>query len=498
MKLRKYEQKLKDEGLLVSTDLPMEDSEINLVTFDSREACQGTLFLCKGAAFKEDYLRSAFERGAIAYVAGREHPGFPGMVVSDLRKTQAILADLFYDKAWRAFPLVGITGTKGKSTTAYFLCAIMDAYYRKRGMAPMGFITTIDTFDGVERFESHLTTPEALELGKRFANAKKAGLPSMVMEVSSQALKYDRTLGLKFTIGCFTNFGEDHIGASEHSDVEDYFRSKLRIFSQCRTAVISRDSDRFNEILTAAEASPCVEKIITYSAIGEEADLMAKNVRKDGALTRFELEATGSRRLCGIALSMPGLFNVENALAACAMALELGVSAEELPSGLADARAAGRMELFENKERQIVVISDFAHNGLSFEKVFSSIREEYPGWRVVAVFGAPGSKAFSRRVDLPRVAAQYADYIYLTEDDPADEDPVAIAQILAKTLQENNCPFEIIPDRKTAVLTAITKAPPKTVVALLAKGREGYIKRGAVYEPYESDSVLAEKYLHEI
>ncbi len=497
MKLKEYEQKLKDEGLLISsTARHAAEEEISLVSFDSREACTGTLFLCKGAAFKETYLDDAFSKGAAAYVADREYPGKPGLIVSDIRRTQAVLANLFYGEAWRAFPLVGITGTKGKSTTTYYLKNILEKHCAKHELPPIGYLSTIDTFDGVEAFESHLTTPEALELGKRFSHARQAGLSAMLMEVSSQALKYDRTWGVIFDIGCFMNFGTDHIGSTEHPDLEDYFCSKMKFFNQCKTVVLNLDTERLSEVQAAIEASPCVEKLITFSSHRKDADLWAENVRKEGSRICFTLMASDRRSLCEIALCMPGLFNVENALAACAMALQLGVPAEELAEGLADAKAAGRMELFENPQRELAVISDYAHNELSFDRLFASIRQEYPGWRIEALFGCPGGKGYQRREDLPRVTAKYADYVYVTEEDPGFEDVREICEIVAANLRKDGCPCEIIVDREEAIRTAIEKAPPRTVIALLAKGREEYMKRGAEYIPVESDSALAEKYIN--
>ena len=485
--------------LIKAADKLSQTGEISLICDDSRAAVPGSVFVCKGAGFKDEYLVSAKEKGVFCCVSEKDHSDtLPCFVVSDIRRALAVLANAFYQEAWRAFPLIGITGTKGKSTTTYYVKSICEKYYAKAGLPRLGYLSTIDTFDGAEEFESHLTTPESLELGMRFANAKKAGLSAMIMEVSSQALKYDRTYGVEFSIGCFMNFGTDHIGSTEHPDLEDYLNSKLKFFDQTKTCIINLDTEKLPEILAAADASKSITKKVFFSTSGKDgADYTASDIRKENGSIFFTLNFRGEK-ISDIELTMPGLFNVENALAACVICLELGIPAGELAPGLLNARAAGRMELFENKEKQIAVISDYAHNELSFDRLFDSIRQEYPGWRIEALFGCPGGKGYQRREDLPRVTAKYASFVYVTEEDPAFEDPQEISEILSSNLTKYGCPNTIILDRTKAIETAIKNAPPKTVIALLAKGRELYMHRGAEYVPIESDSALAERFIREI
>ena len=502
--LKNYIDALKEAGLWVSGPSWLDHEQVLGLTFDSRQAAKGTLFVCKGAAFKYEYLRKAFEQGAFCYVADKPYGAFPGIIVSDIRAAMAVLANTFNDNAWKEFPLVGITGTKGKSTVTYYIKAVVERYAAKKGLGPLAYLSTIDTFDGVESFESHLTTPEAIELGQRFSNARDAGVFAMVMEVSSQALKYGRTDGVKFDIGVFLNFGADHIGGSEHSDLDDYLNSKLKLFAQSRKLIINLDTDKAEKIIPAAQSSGA-EKLTFYSAKGKKtafgasAGYLADNMRKVDGNTVFELLRAipdgGYTKTCTITLTMPGLFNVENAVAAFAICTELGIPAEDIAAGLLNARAAGRMEHFRSDARDLDVIVDYAHNEMSFRSLFSSIKEEYPGCRLEAVFGCPGGKGLSRREALPRAAADHCDYVWITEEDPAFDDPAEIsAQVLAN-LEKFGGRGRVIVDREECVRTAIENAKPGTVLVLAAKGRESYMKRGAEYVHVLSDVELTEKYL---
>ncbi len=500
-----YIEALRSAGLL--TDAPrgdIQDRFVSSAVFDSREAERDSLFVCKGEGFREEYLVSAFERGALCCVSETVRGEFPCIVVSDVRKAMAVIANVENDEAWRAFPLVGITGTKGKSTTTYYIKSIAEAYTAAGGLPPFAYISTIETFDGVESFESHLTTPEALELGRRFSHAKEAGVGAMIMEVSSQGLKYNRSDGVGFDIACFLNFGIDHIGCTEHSDEEDYLRSKLLLFNQSKTLVVNLDTYRLKDVLAAASRSESAERLVCFSASGAEsaegaaADYIASNVRKEGGNILFELMAAsegGFEKLCDISLSMPGLFNVENAMAAAIICILLDIPLEYIAAGLKDASAPGRMEHFRSDAKDIDVIVDYAHNELSFKRLFSSLKEEYPGRRLEVVFGCPGGKGLQRRQILPAVAAEFCDFAWITEEDPGFEDVEEISSQLLANLKAAGGEGRVITDRQLCIKTAMESAAPGTVLVLAAKGREGYMKRGDKYVSVLSDVDVAEKYL---
>lgn len=227
------------------------------LTCDSRQVAPGTLFIRKGAHFQPKFLEMARDQGAMACVSQEEDtvPGLPRIAITDTRKVLAPLADRFYDHPSGKLKVIGITGTKGKSSTAYYMKSILDRYQESQGRGETGVVSSIDTYDGVERFESHLTTPEPLDLQRHFANAAQTGLEYVTMEVSSQALKYHRSLCTEFTAACFLNIGYDHISPIEHPDFEDYFASKLKIFAQAHISCVNLDCDHAPRVMEAAQAA---------------------------------------------------------------------------------------------------------------------------------------------------------------------------------------------------------------------------------------------------
>ena len=243
--LREYVDALRDAGILVESTVSDELAarEIHCLTYDTRALSEDALFICKGAHFKEEYLCDALSRGAIAYVAEKKHNvDAPCLLVNDIRYSLVVLGQLFYNHVTDKLTSVGITGTKGKSTTAYYVRYILNDWLRAQSMPECAILSSIDNYDGKSTEESHITTPEVLELYQHFENAYESGISHLVMEASSQALKYGRVRGITYDVAAFLNIGSDHISPIEHPDFEDYFNSKLKIFDSCRFGCVNTDA----------------------------------------------------------------------------------------------------------------------------------------------------------------------------------------------------------------------------------------------------------------
>ncbi len=484
--LKKYLEVAREYATITKSELTgNEEKEVRGLTYNSKEVTPGTLFICKGANFKEAYLEEAIKRGAFAYISEKEFAAGAGLsciLVDDIRPVMARMAILFYNEPAKELKVIGIGGTKGKTTTAFYLKDIIEK------QEPCGILSSIFTFDGKNTAVAHNTTPESVELQKYLYNTVQNGVKYMVMEVSSQALKYHRVEGLNFDIGIFLNISEDHISPIEHPDFEDYFQSKMLMFNETKTAVVNLDGGERERALTAASKA---QQVLTFSMEDESATYFGKDVEKVGEHSRFKVVKDGKEE--AYELAMPGIFNVENALAAMAAAGILKFTENDIYEGLKQAKVKGRMEIFHSQDGNKIGIVDYAHNKLSFEKLFSSLKREYPGYTVIAVFGTPGGKAFGRRKDLGEAADKYADRIILTADEPAKEEVRAICQEIAGYIK--NTPYEIIEERSEAVSAAVASAPEKAIIAVAGKGHEASMKIGDTYVDYPSDLELVAKAL---
>ena len=493
------------------------------VTYNSREVSEGMLFVVKGAHFKEQYLSDAIAKGAVCYV--REDPDASGqpacrvvsdeesaaagkriverangscldILVSDIRKAMPVIAETFYGKLSDELCMVGITGTKGKSTTAYFMRYILDDYMASSGGHRSAICSGIDNYDGVIEEESHLTTPEIMELYQHMNNALSSGISYMTMEVSSQALKYDRVTGVEFAAGAFLNIGSDHISAIEHPDFNDYLESKLRLFGHCRRACINLDCEEQERIRQASKDCPYV---ITFSQTDESADIYGYDVRSSEGRVTFRARGRSVEGYADFdeefALGTFGTINVENALAAISLSALLGIPMENVKGGLAGANSPGRMEVFYSEDGRRIAIVDYAHNKLSYEKFFETIRGEFPGKKMMIVFGCPGGKAFARREELGTIAGHNCSYSIITEEDYGEEDVNKICSEIAGFVESAGGRCEIITDRVEAIKKAITLMDDDTILFLPGKGRETREKRGIRYVDTPSDADVVMKYM---
>lgn len=481
--------RLREEGLLTmwqgDMDLVIED-----IQYDSRKCGANTLFLCKGATFEPSYITKAKEAGAVAYLAIRpfdEGEELTALIVNDIRRALAVAADVFFESPWKKLHMIGVTGTKGKSTTVTLLKDILDAHAKKKGLPLTGLTSSARVYDGVTDAPAKLTTPENIDLYRNMDNAVNAGLQTMIVEVSSQALKYHRVGEIHFDDVVFLNIAPDHISDIEHPSFEDYFASKLMIFNVAKHAYINLNSDRLDDIKKAVAACDTV----TTFAVENDAQYRAMHIESDKDGMRFEL--TDGVHTYPIATAMKGLFNVENALVAGAVALNLGVDIATIQEVLANRHFEGHM-VYRHSKDGVTVIIDYAHNDISFRKVIESVHAEYPGAPLWFVFGSAGSKAQSRRADLGKIVGEEGARVYLVPDDPQHERVEDINAEIASYMA-HPVPTISLTDREEGIRDAILSAPVGTVVLVLGKGSETAQKGPNGPEAYAGDVPLAEKYV---
>ena len=478
------------EGASVAINLTR---TVALVSCDSQIVIPETLFVCKGARFKADYLMDAMHKGAFAYVSEIPYPEvpLPCIQVKDIRTAMGLIADMAYHHPSGKLQITGLTGTKGKTTTTYYIKSILDCHLAAQNRRESALLSSIVTDDGVERRPAKLTTPEPLDLQRHLHNAASVDAGFLTMEVSSQALKYGRVIGVDLACSVFLNIGEDHISPIEHPDPEDYFASKLLIFRQAQTACVNMDCDQADRIAQAAAVCP---RVITFSRKDPTAAVYGSNLRKEGGNILFHVRTPRYER--DLTLPTAGLFNVENALAAVAVAECYDLPAQCVEDGLRRAFVPGRMEQYQSSDGQLTVIVDFAHNGMSLETALRSIRTEYPDRELTVLFGCTGGKGLDRRESMGRAAAQLADRIILTEDDPGPEEVTDICNHIGRYISEYGKEFSVIPDRPEAVKAALDEATRPAVVLLAGKGNETTQKRKNGPVPCLSDGQLAQQFLN--
>lgn len=481
MTLKKIAEILAERKILLKTDENTEGflSRIENLSCDSRVIPKNTLFFAKGVNFKREYLVSAIEKGAIAYVAEKDlEVDIPLVLVSDVRKAMSFVARGFYGDMTDFYPLVGLTGTKGKTSTLYMLRSIFNEKFGK-----VGIISTNEARCGEKTWQKTGTTPEALELFSILNGFREEKAEAAIMEVSSQALKYDRVNGLTFSVGAFLNLAPDHISPTEHSSFEDYKESKKMIFPLCRKCAVNLDDPYAEEFLAAAPS----ENTVTFGT-SSAADIYAYNISEDKFGATFSVK--GMIEIENLRLNMPGRFNILNALCAITCAHAVGVGTNEIKSGIEKAVAAGRLEVVERNG--ITVLVDYAHNKSSFEAVFDYVDKFYPDAKKIMLFGCIGNRALDRRIDLPKVACPNSDFIVMTTDDPGTEEPEDIFKEVEPELKKFSTPYVFIKDRAEAVGFAIDKAEKGDIVILAGKGGETTQMVKGKAEPYIGDMKAAE------
>lgn len=464
------------EGNIIS----LKDGEVKLdyLSYNSNDLKDNTLFICKGENFKEEYLLNAVKTGKVsAYVTDKDiELDIPHIKVKDIRTVLPIISKSFYDNVCDKITKIGITGTKGKTTTTYFLKNIISEYLNKE----CPYLSTVDMYTGITKKESTLTTPEAMDLHKYFSEVYKSSLPYIVMEVASQGYKAKRLDGITFDYGAFLNIDLDHISEVEHENYLDYLNCKLEFMKNVKHAFVNTETNNYSDVIKSVNGD-----ITTF---GKKGDYHLVKEKSDKTGNIFTIK--GPDILEEFETSMLGKVNIDNALAAVTIAKKLGIDNESIKKGLLNTTVPGRMNVF-NKEG-ITIIVDYAHNRLSFTELYKFIKENYNG-RIISVGGAPGGKAYERRKDFADVVGTMSDYIYITSEDPWKENATDICEELSKDIPEYK--HEIIIDRESAVNKALNEATENDVIVLLAKGAETYQKVGEKIIPYPSDYTLAKKFV---
>ncbi len=459
------------------------DCEISSLSADSREHSDQGLFFCiKGAHHDaHQYAEHAIRNGAVALVVTRllPHLQVPQLLVSDDRAAMALMARAFYGFADRQLKLIGITGTKGKTTTSYLVKAILEA-----SGYTVGLIGTTGNMIGQQWMNSTLTTPDPIELHKTLRQMADARCDIVVMEVSAHALFMRRLEGLVFEAGCFTNLSQDHLDFFK--DMENYYLAKRAFFlnGMVRNAVISLD-DPWAFRLSQELAVPK----ISY-AICTNADLFARDIQIEEGGVAFQLSLWNDKYF-PVKLSLMGMFNIYNAIAAAGIGLIMGAEPEVICRALESVtNVPGRAEVLDTHTDYKVVL-DYSHSPDALENILSAIRDFIKG-RLIVVFGCGGDRDHGKRPLMGAIAGRMADLSILTSDNPRAEDPLDILDAIEEGIKPTGGKYVVIENRRDAIRHALEMARAGDVVLLAGKGHETYQEIAGIKRPFDEKVIVAE------
>ncbi|MCI5900773.1 MAG: UDP-N-acetylmuramoyl-L-alanyl-D-glutamate--2,6-diaminopimelate ligase [Hominisplanchenecus sp.] len=463
MKLTKLLERLDYECINGSLDVDVTD-----IVNDSRKAGEGSLFFCIRGAVSDGhrYAADVIAKGAKVLVAEEalEVPEDVTVIrVKDSRYAMALISAAYFDYPAEKLKVIGITGTKGKTTTTYMVKSILESAGHK-----VGLIGTIEAIIGEARIPAANTTPESYTIQNYFHQMVEAGCDCVVMEVSSQGLMLHRTAGIPFEIGIFTNIEPDHIGPAEHASFEDYMHCKGLLFQQCRLGIVNADDRHLEQVLAG---HTCQIETFGFS---ENADLRAENtklVSRPGYLG-IDYTVKGSDFSLDVEIDIPGKFSVYNSLTAIAICRHFGVAKEDIVDALAKAKVKGRIEMIKVSDEFTLMI-DYAHNAMSLESLLTTLKEYNPK-RLVCLFGCGGNRAKSRRFEMGEVSGRLADLTIITSDNPRFEEPLDIIADIRTGIEKTDGKYVEIPDRKEAIAWAIHHGQPGDVIVLAGKGHEDY------------------------
>jgi UDP-N-acetylmuramoyl-L-alanyl-D-glutamate--2,6-diaminopimelate ligase len=444
------------------------DTEVNDIQNDSRRVAAGDLFFCITGAVSDghDFADDVCKKGASVLIVEKEVEAPENVTVlkfESSRYAMGMISSKFYGEPSKKMTVIGITGTKGKTTTTYMIRQMLMAAGYKTGL-----VGTIEILDGKQSIHAAQTTPESMQLHKYLKDMLENGLDSVVMEVSSQGLMLDRVAGIDFDYGIFTNLSKDHIGPNEHKTFEEYMMWKAKLFTLCRVGIFNTDDEHAGVMMDNAGCS-----IVTYGMNTSGVDYKADDLKlytKDGVLG---IEYGLSGKLTGdVVVDLPGEFSVHNSLAAIAVADLMNVPEDKICRILLDIKVRGRVEMIPISDAFTVMI-DYAHNAMAMESLYTALKAYNPK-RLVSVFGCGGNRSKDRRYEMGEVSGNMADFTIITSDNPRFEEPLDIIEDIKTGIAKTDGAYIAIPDRKEAMRYAIMNAKEGDVIVFAGKGHEDY------------------------
>ena len=465
------------------------DMQIENVVYDSRKVTEGSLFICieGGTADGHTFIPDVVKKGAKALIVTKDVSGLlPAdadvtvIRVKDSRYALAFVSAAYFGHPAEKLKVIGITGTKGKTTTTYLVKSILEHAGHK-----VGLVGTIEAVIGQEHIPANNTTPESYVLQEYFAKMVEAGCDTVVMEVSSQGLMLHRTQGFVFDYGIFTNIEPDHIGPLEHKDFADYMHCKGLLFKQCRVGIVNCDDAHYQDVI---RDHTC--KIETFG-FAENADYRAQDLKliSGAGFLGIDFKARGKVNL-DIELHAPGRFSVYNALCAIAICNHFGVTADEVKEALLQAHVKGRIEIVKVSDDFTLMI-DYAHNAMALESLLTTLREYKPK-RLVCLFGCGGNRSKLRRYEMGEVSGKLADLTVITSDNPRNEEPQAIIDDIKVGISKTDGKYVEIIDRKEAIAYVIRHGQPGDVIVLAGKGHEDYQEIKGKKYPMDERDIIAD------
>lgn len=463
------------------------DREISTLVYDSRKIEAGCMFVCIAGANVDGhgFAPEAAQKGAAVIVAEKE-VDIPDkydttvILVENTRYALAFLSAAYFDYPAEQMKIIGITGTKGKTTTTYLVRSILEQAGRK-----VGLIGTIETVIGDTHIPAHNTTPESYVLQSYFRQMADSGCDTVVMEVSSQGLMLHRTQGFCFDIGIFTNIEPDHIGPNEHKDFEDYMSCKGLLFRQCRIGIVNCDDPHWQQVV---KGHTC--QLETYG-FSDEADLRAQNmqlVTKPGSLG-VDFDVSGLLNI-SVETNTPGRFSVYNALTAIAICRHFQVSEQNIKDALLCAHVKGRIEMVRVSD-QFTLMIDYAHNAMALESLLATLKE-YKPHRLICLFGCGGNRSKIRRYEMGEVSGRLADLTVITSDNPRFEKPQDIIEDIKVGIEKTDGKYVEICDRKQAIAYVIDHGEPGDIIVLAGKGHEDYQEIEGKQYPMDERVLIAD------